>query len=240
VMSANVQGSEEEKIEGKEMAMTLATSLLIFVAIFFAAPAFLADLAEKHLGFSSFAGNLAEGIIRLAAIIVYLVLVSRMPEIARVFAYHGAEHKTINAYEDRANLSPEKVLTYSLQHPRCGTAFILTLFVLSFIFFILLGDLPFLLRLASRIVMIPVLAGISYEYIRWTSRHLENPIVRWIVRPNLALQKLTTREPDASIAEVAICAFNAMLEKEEEWTPKEAVQPVAADEAPEKGLSTAS
>ena len=231
VMSANLQGSEEEKIEGKEVTMTLAFSLLIFVAIFFAGPAFIADLTEKYLGFSSFAGNLAEGIIRLAAIIIYLVLVSRMPEIARVFAYHGAEHKTINAFEDRADLSPEKVLTYSLEHPRCGTAFILTLFVLSFIIFILLGDLPFLVRLASRIVMIPVLAGIAYEYIRWTARNLDKPLVRWIVRPNLALQRLTTRQPDKGMAEVAICAFNAMLEKEQEWTPTAALQPVVLNEA---------
>jgi uncharacterized protein YqhQ len=230
VMSANIQGSEDEKIEGKEMTMTLAASLLIFVAIFFAAPAFLAGLTERYLGFSSFAGNFTEGIIRLAAIILYLVLVSRMPEIARVFAYHGAEHKTINAFEDRAELSPKKVLTYSLEHPRCGTAFILTLFVLSFIIFILLGDLPFLVRLASRIVMIPLLAGIAYEYIRWTSRHLDNPMVRWIVRPNLALQHLTTREPDEGIAEVAICAFNAMLEKELEWSPKGETQVPALNE----------
>ncbi len=235
VMSANLQGSEEEKIEGKEMALTLATSLLIFVAIFYAAPTFLADLTERYLHFSSFAGNLTEGVIRLAAIILYLVLVSRMPEIARVFAYHGAEHKTINAYEDRAVLSPEKVLTYSLEHPRCGTAFILTLFILSFIFFILLGDLSFLARLASRILMIPVLAGIAYEYIRWTAHHLDHPFVRWIVRPNLALQRLTTREPDLGMAEVAICAFNAMIEKEREWSPKEVTQPAML-----KGPTTAS
>ncbi len=225
VMSANLQGSEEEKIEGKEVALTLATSLLIFVAIFYAAPTFLAGLTERYLHVSSFAGNLIEGVIRLAAIIAYLVLVSRMPEIARVFAYHGAEHKTINAYEDRADLSPDKVLTYSVEHPRCGTAFILTLFILSFIFFILLGDLPFLARLASRILMIPILAGIAYEYIRWTAHHLDHPFVRWIVRPNLALQHLTTREPDQSMAEVAICAFTAMIEKEQEWSPKEVTQP---------------
>jgi uncharacterized protein YqhQ len=225
VMSANLQGCEEEKIEGKEVALTLATSLLIFVAIFYAAPTFLAGLTERYLQVSSFAGNVIEGVIRLAAIIAYLVLVSRMPEIARVFAYHGAEHKTINAYEDRADLSPEKVLTYSVEHPRCGTAFILTLFILSFVFFILLGDLPFLARLASRILMIPVLAGIAYEYIRWTAHHLDHPFMRWIVRPNLALQHLTTREPDQSMAEVAICAFNAMIEKEQEWSPKEVTQP---------------
>lgn len=229
-MSANLQGTEEEKIEGKEVALTLIASLAIFVAIFMAGPTFLAGLGERYLHFSSFWGNFAEGVIRLLAIILYLALVSRMPEIARVFAYHGAEHKTINAYEARADLVPEKVLTYSLEHPRCGTAFILTLFVLSFILFILLGDLPFLARVASRILLVPILAGIAYEYIRWTARHLDNPIVRWIVKPNLALQHLTTREPDQGMAEVAICAFNAMLEKEREWTPKEAPQPASLSE----------
>lgn len=213
-MSANLQTGEEEKIEGKTLALTLGLSLLIAAAVFFAAPAFLGSLAEHYLGFSSFASNVLEGLIRLLAIIAYIWAVGKMPEIARVFAYHGAEHKTINAYEARADLNPQEVLNYSLEHPRCGTAFLLTLVVISIFVFALLGPMSPLLRIASRIVLIPVLAGIAYEYIRWTARHLDNALVRLLVKPNMALQRMTTREPDAAIAEVAIIAFNTMLEQE--------------------------
>ena len=213
-MSANLQTGEEEKIEGKEMVLTLIVSLSIALGLFFATPAFLGWLTERFLGLSGFWSNLIEGLIRLLAIIGYMWLVAKMPEIARVFAYHGAEHKTINAYESRADLTPSNVLEYSLEHPRCGTAFLLTLVLLSVLVFTAIGPLPVFERIATRIVLIPALAGIAYEYLRWTARHLENPIVRLLISPNLALQRMTTREPDANMVEVAITAFNAMLEKE--------------------------
>lgn len=213
-MSANLQTGEDEKIEGKEMVFTLAFSLLIALGLFFATPAFLGWLTERFLGLSGFWSNLVEGLIRLLAIIGYIWLVAKMPEIARVFAYHGAEHKTINAYEARADITPASVLSHSLEHPRCGTAFLLTLVLLSVLMFTAIGPLPVLERIATRIILIPVLAGIAYEYLRWTARNLENPLVRLLIRPNLALQQMTTREPDASMVEVAITAFNAMLEQE--------------------------
>ncbi len=214
-MSANLQSGENEKLEGKDLALTMGAALLIAVGLFFAAPAFLGHLAELYLGFSAFASNVLEGVIRLAAIIAYIALVGKMPEIARVFAYHGAEHKTINAYEARAELNPETVLRYSLEHPRCGTAFLLTLVLLSIIVFAAIGPLSGVMRILTRIVFLPILAGVAYEYIRWTAKHLGNPFVRLIVRPNLALQRMTTREPDAAIVEVAITAFNAMIEQEQ-------------------------
>ncbi len=214
-MSANLQTGEDEKIEGKEMVLTLVVSLLIALGLFFATPAFLGWLTERFLGLSGFWSNLVEGMIRLLAIIGYIWLVAKMPEIARVFAYHGAEHKTINAFESRAELTPANVLGYSLEHPRCGTAFLLTLVLLSVLVFTAIGPLPVFERIATRIVLIPVLAGIAYEYLRWTARHLDNPFVRALIRPNLALQQMTTREPDANMVEVAITAFNAMLEKEQ-------------------------
>lgn len=214
-LSANLQSGEDEKLEGKDLALSVGASLLIAVAIFFAAPAILGQMAERFLHFSAFASNLLEGLIRLAAIIGYMWLVGKIPEIARVFAYHGAEHKTINAYESHADLTPENVLQYSLEHPRCGTAFLLTLVVFSIIIFAALGPLSATWRIISRVVFIPILAGIAYEYIRWTARHLKNRWVQLLIRPNLALQHLTTREPDASIAEVAITAFNAMIEQEQ-------------------------
>ena len=138
-----------------------------------------------------------------------------MPDIRRVFAYHGAEHKTINAFEAGVELTPQNVSQFSLEHPRCGTAFLLTLVLFSVLLFSLLGPLPLAWRLISRVLLLPVLAGIAYEYIRWTANHLYSPFVRWIVKPNLALQHMTTREPDLKMLEVAIAAFQAMRLEED-------------------------
>ncbi len=214
MISANIQ-TPDDKIEDTTTYLTMGVSFLLAIGLFLAAPAWLGDLATKYLGFSSFASNVLEGLIRLAATIGYIWAIGKMPDIARVFAYHGAEHKTINAFEDDAELTPETVSHYSLEHPRCGTAFLLTLVVFSIIFFALLGPLPGLWRILSRIVFLPVLAGAAYEYIRFTANHLDHPLVRWIVRPNLALQRLTTREPDLAMLEVAITAFKTMKEQEE-------------------------
>jgi uncharacterized protein YqhQ len=138
-----------------------------------------------------------------------------MPDIRRVFAYHGAEHKTINAYEAGVELTPYNVAQFSVEHPRCGTAFLLTLILLSILIFSLLGPLPFWWRMASRILFLPVLACIAYEYIRWTANHLDSKLVRILIKPNLALQHLTTREPTNDMVEVAIAAFNSMHSEED-------------------------
>jgi len=215
-ISANTQTGEEEEIEGFALYATLGFSLAFGVALFFLAPALLGGLAENLIDSDAAAwiGNLLEGLVRLVILIGYIWLIGRLPDIQRVFAYHGAEHKTINAYEASAELNPVNVSNYSLEHPRCGTAFLLTLVVFSVIIFSLLGPLPLGLRLASRILFIPVIAGIAYEYIRWTSRHMNSPIVRALVKPNLALQHLTTREPDLDMLEVSITAFQAMQRQE--------------------------
>ena len=181
----------------------------------------LADLAAFPLSSPALSettaawwGNLAEGVIRLSLLIGYIVLIGRMAEIQRVFSYHGAEHKTINAFEGGAELTPEKVSQYPLAHPRCGTSFLLTIVVMSVILFSFIGPLPFFWRLASRILLLPVLASLAYEYIRWTAGHLSSPVVRWLIKPNLALQRLTTREPSLDMLEVSIAAFQAMRKKE--------------------------
>jgi len=147
----------------------------------------------------------------------YIWAIGFLPDVKRLFMYHGAEHKTINAYEAGADLTPESVAKFSLEHPRCGTAFLLTLVLFSIVAFTALGPLPILWRLVSRVLLIPVLAGVALEYIRWTANHLKNPIVQLLIRPNLALQSLTTREPDASILEVAIESFNTMRAAEKEF-----------------------
>ncbi|MCZ7551306.1 MAG: DUF1385 domain-containing protein [Anaerolineales bacterium] len=213
-ISANVQTGEDEKLEGPALYFTLGLSFALGIGLFFLAPAAVGQLSERFLGLNSWWGNLIEGLIRLGLLVGYIWAVGRVPEIQRVFAYHGAEHKTINAFEAGAELKPEIVKGYSLEHPRCGTSFLLTLVLLSVVLFSLLGPLPLGLRLLSRVLLLPVLAGISYEYIRWTAHHLESPFVRKIIRPNMALQHLTTREPSLEMLEVSIAAFDAMHKDE--------------------------
>lgn len=211
-ISANHQGDEDEQIEGPTLYITLAISLAFSVGLFFLLPAAGGSLLENWLKIGSpWLVNLIEGVIRILILVGYLALINRLEDIQRVFRYHGAEHKTINAFEDGAELTPEIVSEYSLEHPRCGTAFLLTVVLFSILLFTLIGPLPSIwIKLLTRVLLIPVLASISYEYIRWTARNLESPFVQAIIKPNLALQRLTTKEPDLEILEVAITAFNAM------------------------------
>jgi uncharacterized protein YqhQ len=218
-VSANQQSGEEEKIEGPVLYGTVAFSMLVGIGLFILLPAGIGQLAEKFLQINSWWGNLLEGVIRIGILLVYLWAVGRMEDIKRVFSYHGAEHKTINAFEAGAELTPESVAKFSTEHPRCGTSFLLTFLVLSILLFALLGPLPAVWRLLSRILLLPVLASISYEYIRWIANHLDSPFVRAIIKPNLALQKLSTYEPSLDMLEVSIAAFNRMLEKENETQP---------------------
>jgi uncharacterized protein YqhQ len=218
-ISANTQTGEDEKLEGPVLYLTLGISLLIGIGLFFLAPAAVGQLTERSLHLNAWWGNLAEGVVRLVLLVDYIWAVGRIPDIRRVFAYHGAEHKTINAYEAGCELTPEAVKKFSLEHPRCGTAFLLTLVLFSVLLFSLLGPLPLVWRLASRVLLLPVLAGIAYEYIRWTSNHLDSPLIKVMVKPGLLLQRLTTREPDLPMLEVAIAAFNAMRVQERHAVP---------------------
>ncbi len=209
-ISANTQTGEEEKIQGPVLFFTFAVSIAFGVGLFFLAPALLGQLAERYLHIGSWWSNLLEGLVRLGLLLAYLALIGRVPDIQRVFAYHGAEHKTINAFEAGSELTPDKVSTFSVEHPRCGTSFLLTLVLLSILLFSILGPMAFWWRMATRILFLPLLASLAYEYIRWTANHLDLPLVRWLVKPNLALQHLTTREPTSDMLEVAIAAFNSM------------------------------
>jgi uncharacterized protein YqhQ len=220
-LSANTQTGEDEKLEGPALIVTMGISLTFAIGLFFLAPALVGQLSERLFGWNTWWGNLVEGAVRLALLVGYIWGIGWLPEIRRVFAYHGAEHKTINAFEAGAVLTPESVAKYSLEHPRCGTAFLLTLVLISILLFSLLGPLPWFWRLVSRILLLPVLAGLAYEYIRWTASHLNNRLVRWLIKPNLALQRLTTREPSLEMLEVSIAAFNEMRSREEGWQLKE-------------------
>ena len=222
--SVNVQvEEEEEKIEGAPMVITLLFSLAIGIALFFLLPAGIAYLFEIAFGLSGVGISIVEGLVRLLILIGYIWGIGFMPEIRRVFGYHGAEHKTINAFEAGAPLDVESVSKFSREHPRCGTAFLLTVVVFSVLIFSLLGPMPILVRLLSRILLVPILAMLSYEYIRFTARFMHSSWIRTIIAPNLALQRLTTREPDPGMLEVAIKAFEAM--RKEENLQTESIQP---------------
>ena len=212
--SASIASGEQVKFEGPLAWVTMAISLSLGVGLFFVAPAALSQLVERVLGINPWFGSLLEGLVRLGLIAGYLWLIGFLPDVHRLFGYHGAEHKTINAFEAGAELTPASVVRFPLEHPRCGTAFLLTVVVFSILLFALLGPMPVWARLLSRVLLIPVVAALAFEYIRFTARHLSNPLVKLLVVPNLALQRLTTREPDARMLEVAIAAFNAMREKE--------------------------
>ncbi len=215
-LSANTQTGEDEKLEGPALYLTLALSMTIGIGLFFLLPAGIGGAAEHYLGWSSWLNNLTEGLVRLGLLVGYVWAISFMPDVKRLFMYHGAEHKTINAYEAGAELTLEVVAQYPIEHARCGTAFLLTLVLLSILVFTLLGPLPLFWRLASRILFIPILAGIAIEYIRWTANHLDSPFVQFLIKPNLALQHLTTRTPDLAMLEVAIQSFQSMRKAESE------------------------
>ena len=216
-LSANTQTGEEEKLEGPALYVTLGISLTFGVGLFFLVPAGIGGLAQHYLHWSPLANNLLEGITRLVLLIGYIWGIGFMPDVKRLYGYHGAEHKTINAFEAGAELTPEVVAKYPIEHARCGTAFMLTLMLLSVLVFTLLGDMSIIWRLATRILFIPILAGIAVEYIRWTANHLDSAFVRLLIKPNLALQSLTTREPDNSMLEVAIESFKTMRQAEQEF-----------------------
>jgi uncharacterized protein YqhQ len=211
-ISSNKQiQEEEEKIEGPALYLTLAFSLLIGLVIFFLLPTLLMQLLYKTTHLSSIAINLIEGVVRMAIMILYLTLIQRMEDIKRVFSYHGAEHKTIHAYENGDALDVKSIQKYSTAHPRCGTSFLVTVMIISILVFSVVSTPNVGLRLLSRIVLIPIVAMISYEVIRLLGKYEKNPIVRIIAKPNLWLQSLTTNQPTDEMVEVAVQAFNRLL-----------------------------
>lgn len=214
-ISANTQAGEDEKLEGAPLAITMIISLSFAVGLFFLAPAGLSHLIEGWLGLPAIWGSVLEGVLRLSVLISYLAIIGRVEEIRRVYGYHGAEHKTINAFEAAAKLTPKEVDKFPREHPRCGTAFLLTVVVFSILLFALIGPMPLLPRLGMRVLLIPLLASVAYEYLRWSAAHFNNPIVRILVTPNLALQRLTTKPPDKKMLAVGIAAFKEMKRLED-------------------------
>jgi uncharacterized protein YqhQ len=210
-ISANAQLPEDEKeISGGMWAGTIVAALALAIGLFFVVPVGLTSLIKDELG-SSFLFWLVEGILRTAIFIGYLALISRIADLRRVFEYHGAEHKTISCYEAGDRLTPERAEGYSRLHPRCGTSFLLVVMVVAIFVFAPLGLPAWYWLLASRILGIPLIAGISYEVIKWAGRNRRKRWVRAVMYPGLMLQNLTTREPDREQLAVAIAALEAVL-----------------------------
>jgi len=183
------------------------------ILLFMALPAFLAGLFKPIL--SKWVITAIEGVVRIGIFLVYLILVSKMKEIKRVFGYHGAEHKTINCYESGAELTVENVRKCTRVHKRCGTSFLLIVMLVSLVFFFFIQTNTVYMRILSRIILLPVIAGLSYEIIRWAGIS-DNIIVRIVSWPGLKLQRITTKEPDDEMIEVAIASVNKVLEAENE------------------------
>jgi uncharacterized protein YqhQ len=232
MFSADIQMSGETEEEGDQTAgarpaepaslskplawTTVAVALIFGIGVFFVTPLAVVGLAEQFVGAHTLWSNLAEGVIRLILLVGYVALIGLMPDVKRVYAYHGAEHMTIHAWEHNDPLDPAHVAQYPPAHPRCGTAFLLEVVAISVVLFALLGTPDIWLRVLSRILLIPVIAGIAYELLRLGGKYPDSAFMKLIVAPGLLLQALTTRYPDESQMEVAIASMEELLLREGE------------------------
>jgi uncharacterized protein YqhQ len=209
---ALAEGEEKEELSAWAMGGTMAVALGFGVLLFFVLPLYLTKLLVPIIGTSNLIFNLVDGVIRVAVFLLYIVSISRMSDIQRVFQYHGAEHKTIFAFEAGEELTAAAVSRFSRLHPRCGTSFLLIVMLVSIVIFSLIPKLwPFWMKAGARVVLLPVIAGVSYEFLKWSAKNDASAFVKLIIAPGLALQRLTTREPDESQIEVAIRSMEEAL-----------------------------
>ena len=213
--SANVGvEAEGEELSSGAVAGMIGVALVFGVGLFFLIPVFASRSLERWLG-SDLVTNVIEGIIRLGIFLAYIVLIGKMEGIRRVFMYHGAEHMTVHAQERGDPLQVESVRKYATAHPRCGTAFLLVVMVIAVVAFVFVGREPLWWLVVSRIVLVPVIAAAAYEVIRLSGRYSASPLVGLITRPSLALQSLTTRQPDDDQIEIAIAAMTQAIDADE-------------------------
>jgi uncharacterized protein YqhQ len=225
IRSANVQAEEEGVELGKgSVAIMLAITLTLAIGIFFLLPLWIATVTTANVE-DGLVQHLVEGLIRVAIFLGYLALISRAPDIRRVFQYHGAEHMTIHALERDEPLTVEAVRKYPTAHPRCGTEFLVVVIALSIIAFSLVGRQTPLIMVGSRVILIPVIAAVGYELLRWGARHRSNPIVRAIMWPGILVQMITTKQPTDDMIEVAIASLEEALEADGETVPHGSERP---------------
>jgi uncharacterized protein YqhQ len=214
--SSDQQLPEDERLGKGAAGLSLGIALLVFAGIFIVLPAFAARGLNSALSFGGgFWLHVAEGVVRLALFLGYLVLIGRLKDIRRVFQYHGAEHKAIAAYENDVEVTPESAQRFTTEHVRCGTNFLLTVMVVSIVVFSFFGRPALGLLVLSRLLLIPVVAAVSYEIIRFAASHMRWAWVRMAMKPGLALQRLTTREPTLDQLEVAITSLRAVMTSEQ-------------------------
>ncbi len=235
VAVSEIKGEEapDELPAASSVRGTMVFSVVVASGLFFVAPMLIAGVWHDALG-SAALTNLVEGVLRLMLMLGYLLLIGITPRVGRIFAYHGAEHKAVHAQEQGIALAPASLRACSTAHPRCGTALLLVVVVVSVIVFGLLGHPPLWARVVSRVLLIPVIVGLSYEWLRFSARHYRQWLVRALVWPGLWLQSLTTREPDDDQAAVAIAALQAVMAADERaQSPSETRQatPAAAVES---------
>jgi uncharacterized protein YqhQ len=214
----NADGEVETELTRGQLIFAFGIAIGFAVLLFKVSPALITNWLPIH-GTSWFV--VVEGLIRVTFFVVYLALISLLPDLKRVFQYHAAEHKAINAYEAGEELEPERVARHSLLHVRCGTAFLLYVMVVAIFVFAFFGRPAWYWLVATRILLLPVIAGIAYEIIRFAGRHPRNPALRTLLAPGLWLQRLTTREPTLDQIEVSIRALREVLRLEGRLTPEE-------------------
>jgi uncharacterized protein YqhQ len=213
-ISANQATPEEERLSSRQMAFSMTVAMILFIGLFIVGPAILFGFA-KHKIHSGLLVNLGEGVFRVLLFLGYLALIGRMKEIRRVFQYHGAEHKTIAAYEHDAPLEPASVDRFSTLHVRCGTNFLLIVMILTIFVFAAFGSPGWAWRIGSRLIAVPLIAGVAYELLRLGAKFQKSIVMRVLMAPGLWLQKITTKPPDHGQIEVAISSFNEVLRAEE-------------------------
>ncbi len=211
--SASEQDGPPPQLGAREMALTLGIALVVAVGLFVVLPLVVARAFGAALS-NAVLFNLVEGLVRILVFLGYVVVISLLPDLRRLFQYHGAEHKTINAFEDGRPLDAAEARPYSTLHPRCGTAFLLVVMVMAILVFSLVGKPPLVWLVLSRLVGIPIVAGLSYEVIRYAGRHRRGLLARVVLWPGLALQRLTTREPSEEQVQVAVTALKEVLRVE--------------------------
>ena len=214
-LAASNEGDGQDEIPKWAMAGTLAFSLILGISIFFLLPVLAVRLADPFIA-SDLVSNILEGVLRLAILVGYIWAIGRSRDIQRVFGYHGAEHMAVHTYEAGLPLEVANVRKFGTPHPRCGTAFLLTVMLVSIIVFAFLQRPPLEWRIISRIALVPVIAGISYEIIRFSGTHQSAWLGRQLAKPGLLLQRLTTRQPDDSQIEVAITAMETAIAADQE------------------------
>jgi uncharacterized protein YqhQ len=207
--SANeAMDEEDDKISTWQMVSSLFFAIIFSIALFIILPLFLTEFLTSSDGFLF---NIIDGIIRIAIFIIYILGISFMSDIKRVFEYHGAEHKAVHCFESGKELTPENAQTFSCLHPRCGTTFVILVLVISVLVFSIVTHPSWIVKFLARIIFIPLIASVSYELLHLGAKHIKNKVVRAIIYPGMLLQKLTTRTPSLKQLEVAIAALKAVL-----------------------------